>query len=373
MKRVLVIQEHLPAFRVGFYQILRRKLGECDVELDLIYAPNQRNTFVKGELDWAIPVPIRWGKGGIGWQPVLGHCRNRDLVVVQQETKYLANPVLQLWRKVGGPKVAYWGHGRNFQARDPDSRDERLKAWLARHVDWWFAYNRLSAEAVRATGFPSDRITEVMNAIDTWGLREIRARTGEGELDALRRSLGIAPEDRVAAYTGGLYERKRLGFLLETADLVRRRIPDFHLIVIGGGPDAGVVEAAAEERPWLHAVGPKSDEEKVPYWMLSSLVLIPGLVGLVVVDAMALGVPLVTTDYPYHSPEIDYLESGRNGLLVECGEDVGPYTEAVADLLGDEARWARLASAAEADGSRYSLETMAENFAGGVVECLGNG
>jgi len=369
MPSVLIIQEHMPAFRVGFYEILREKLAAEGVRLDLIYAPNQRNTFVTAEVDWAIRVPILWIGGKIGWQPVLRYCRGRDLVVVQQETKYLVNPVLQLWSKFGGPKVAYWGHGKNFQTSDTTSLEGRVKAWLSRRVDWWFAYNRLSGDAVRDLGFPNKQITEVMNAIDTTLIRKTMAETSPDSLRAHKARLGIESE-HVAVYTGGLYKAKRIDFLIDSAVKIREQIADFHLIVIGHGPDAGLVEAAAASHPWIHAVGPKNDREKVPYWMISKLLLIPGLVGLVIVDALALGVPLVTTDYPFHSPEIDYLRSGQNGLLVHCGEDAKAYAHAVCALLKDEPTRLGLAETAKSDGGRYSFEAMATNFAEGVMRCL---
>lgn len=369
MPSILIIQEHMPAFRVGFYEILRGKLAAEGVKLDLIYAPNQRNTFVTAEVDWAIRVPIRWIGGKAGWQPVLKYCRNRDLVIVQQETKYLINPLLQLWSIFGGPKVAYWGHGKNFQSPATGSLENLLKAWLSRHVDWWFAYNHLSGNAVRDLGFPDERITEVMNSIDTALIRKTKAETSSEALFALKTQLGI-DSDRVAVYTGGLYKAKRIDFLIDAALRIRERIPDFHLIVIGHGPDSGLVEAAAASHPWIHPVGPKDDREKVPYWMISKLLLIPGLVGLVIVDAMALGVPLVTTDYPFHSPEIDYLENGVNGLLVHCGENPDIYAETVADLLDDAPKLLHLAEAARRDGDRYSFDAMATNFADGVLSCL---
>lgn len=369
MPSVLITQEHMPAFRVGFYEILRRKLAAEGVKLDVIYAPNQRNTFVTAEVDWAIKVPIHWLRGKIGWQPVLRHCLGRDLVVVQQETKYLVNPVLQLWSKLGGPKVAYWGHGKNFQAADPDSRGERIKAWLSRHVDWWFAYNRLSGDAVRAIGFPNDRITEVMNSIDTALLRRTMEETSPQTLIDLKKELHIDSQ-QVAVYTGGLYKAKRIEFLLQAALAIRERVPDFHLIVIGHGPDEAIIKAAAAKHPWIHPVGPKDDRGKVPYWMISKLLLVPGLVGLVVVDALALGVPLITTDYPFHSPEIDYLVNGGNGLLVPCGEDSRIYADAVSDLLEDEAKRLLLAETARRDGERYSFDAMAANFTEGVMRCL---
>src|SRR5437763_143753 len=67
---------------------------------------------------------------------------------------------------------------------------------------------------------------------------------GTDELNPLRRELGIATE-KVAVYVGGLYDLKRIEFLIEAAQQVRRRVPDFVLIIVGGGIERPLVEAAA--------------------------------------------------------------------------------------------------------------------------------
>jgi glycosyltransferase involved in cell wall biosynthesis len=368
MPSVLIIQEHLPAFRVPFYQRLREKLGAQGVDLQLIYAPNQRNTFLKGSLDWATAVPIRWF-GPLAWQPVLAHARKADLVIVQQESKYAVNPLLQLLAKYGGTPVAYWGHGRNFQSPEGTGLTSRFKNFLATKVHWWFAYNDLSARVVRGLGYPENRITSVGNAIDTTGLIERKNSLTQQELASVRAELGLNSEN-VAVYTGGLYPNKRIDFLIESALLIRKTIPDFELIVIGDGPDRDCVSSATAQNPWIHDVGPKNDQAKVPYWALAKLLLMPGLVGLVVVDSFALGVPLVTTDFPYHSPEIDYLENDINGLLVSCGQSAGHYADAVAKLLLDPARLERLRAGALASAAEHTIEKMAHNFAMGVIQAL---
>jgi glycosyltransferase involved in cell wall biosynthesis len=369
MPSVLIIQEHLPAFRVPFYQRLREDLGARGVDLHLIYAPNQRNTFLKGQLEWATAVPIRWC-GPLAWQPVLAHARKADLVIVQQESKYAVNPLLQLLAKCGGTPAAYWGHGRNFQSPVGTGLTSHFKNFLATKVHWWFAYNDLSARVVRDLGFPENRITSVGNAIDTTGLIERKKSLTPQELAAVRSELQLASEN-VAVYTGGLYPNKRIDFLLDAAILIRKAIPDFELIVIGDGPDRHLVSTAASRYPWIHDVGPKNDQAKVPYWALAKLLLMPGLVGLVVVDSFALGVPLVTTDFPYHSPEIDYLRDGENGCIVPCGDDADFYAETVVGLLRDPARLATLKEGAVRLSARYTIDTMAEHFADGVMKSLG--
>ena len=77
------------------------------------------------------------------------------------------------------------------------------------------------------------------------------------------------------------------------------------------------------------------DETAADLLRQSTLLLMPGLVGLAVVDSFATGCPLVTVDLPFHSPEIEYLENGVNGVCLPAGTTPTAYAEAVVELLGD--------------------------------------
>jgi glycosyltransferase involved in cell wall biosynthesis len=367
-RSVLIIQEHLPAFRVPFYEALRADLAGRGIDLKLVFASNQRNTFLKEPLNWAIDVPIRWW-GPVGWQPVLGLARKTDLVIVQQETKYLVNPVLQILASLGGSPVAYWGHGKNFQAAGTGGLAAKVKKFLATKVHWWFAYNNLSARIVAKLGFSADRITSVGNAIDTTAMIERRKAVTMTELDALRTRLGLNSEN-IAVYTGGLYSNKRIRFLFEAARRIRRQIPDFHLLVVGDGPDRHLVSEAGLQDPWIHDIGPLGSLDKIPYWALSKVLLMPGGVGLVILDSFALGVPMVTTDTHLHGPEIDYLRNNVNGLLIPCGNDSERYAEEVSKLMLDPTALARLRDGAINSASEYSIERMVDNFTHGVMAAL---
>lgn len=355
----------MPHYRIAFFEGLRSRLAEMGITLDLVHGKDRDKRMVAGELDWSIPVSIR-KVGPFSWHACMPPTRPYDLIIAPQEIKYLGCLFLQACSWFGGTKFAYWGHGKTFQANNQNSLTERLKRFLATKVHWWFAYNDLSARIVADLGLPKERITSVGNAIDTKGLVQARAALDQGTLEELKTSLGIA-SDHVAVYTGGIYSNKRIPFLLEAARRVRAQIPDFHLLVIGEGPDRPLVSAAARDYPWIHDLGPKNDAEKVPYWAISQMLLMPGVVGLVVVDSFALGVPLITTDYPYHGPEIDYLKSGMNGLLVACGDDVEAYATEVIRLFQSPEELQRLRQGALDSAPHHTIERMVENFAAGVL------
>ena len=84
------------------------------------------------------------------------------------------NYLLIAGQLLGLRRFAFWGHGRNFQAANPDSLSEKIKRWVVRIPHWWFVYTEGAAKYVQALGYPRDRVTVVYNAIDTKGLIEHR-------------------------------------------------------------------------------------------------------------------------------------------------------------------------------------------------------
>ncbi len=151
---------------------------------------------------------------------------------------------------------------------------------------------------------------------------------------------------------------------------MRDRVPDFELLVVGGGIELPLMRELAASRPWIKVTGPRFGAEKVELMLLGKLFLMPGLVGLAVVDAGAAGLPTVTTAFPYHSPEIAYVEHGVNGVIVSEWEDPAAYADAVAGLLEDLPRLAAMQAAATQMAGRLTIEAMAERFAEGVLRAL---
>lgn len=370
MRRVVILQKSVPHYRIRFFDLLRDNLAHQGIRLDVVYGDGLPEELSKDDLDrleWGAFVPNRMLRTPIGafvWQPVVEQLRGADLVIVEHAAKLAVNYLLHLRRIVGGPRLAYWGHGRNFQEHHDGM--ETVKRFLARHVDWWFAYNERSVEVVRGFGVVADRITNVQNAIDTRELRRLRTDVSPAVLRKTERELG--PTSALCVYAGGLYSHKRIEFLLEAAERIRGSRPDFRLAIIGGGPDRAIVDEAARTQPWVLPLGPMFGEQKVAVFAHSRLQLMPGLVGLGILDSFALGVPLVTTNIDTHSPEIAYLEPGVNGVVTV--DDVAMYADTVLRLLDDEEVRSRLVGGALRSAEAYTIEAMVERFAAGVRSAI---
>lgn len=372
---MVIVYRIIPQYRRRFYELLRESLLREGVELILVYGqPGQVDEEKKDSVDlpWAhrIKNTILTVRGKeIYWQPCLSYLRNVDLVVVEQASRLLVNYVLFAQNILRLRKLAFWGHGRTFQAHPGSRLAENVKVFMSRRVHWWFAYNKKSAEWVMQMGFPPERITTVQNAIDTSTLVRYRSDIDAGEVENLRVQTGIRGAN-VCIFSGGMYRDKRLDFLISACRVLKEKIPDFEMIFIGDGPDARVVKAAACRYSWIHYAGPRFEREKVPYFMMSKLLLIPGRVGLAVLDAFALETPLVTTGISYHSPEIEYLRPGENGELVMRYDDVETYANVIAGLLTDEEKRMKLVAGCRTAREKYTIEAMAGRFAEGTIRAL---
>ena len=375
-RRVVVLYKSLPHYRVAFFDQLRDRLAREGVELVLIHGLPSEEDAQKADsssLPWAQEIPNRVlrlpGLPNLYWQPCLTRLRSRDLVIVEQASKLLVNYALLATQRWGGPQIAFWGHGRNFQPHNSNKAGEFIKRRASIRAHWWFAYNRRSASAVENLGYPAERITVVNNAIDTAPFIYARANTSEDTTCRIRAQLGLHA-DNVGIYCGALYPEKRIPFLLEAAHSIRRTLPDFELLILGAGGEAPAVRAAIVDAPWIHYVGPKFGSDRIPYFLASKLALLPGLVGLAITDAFAFQVPLIAIDVPYHSPEIDYLANGYNGVLMPEATSADEYASTVASLMGDSEQLDRLRHGCAVGAATYTLEEMVDRFTGGVMGAL---
>jgi len=375
--KVAILQHRLLHYRVDFFDRLRELCRVRNIDCHLVHGQataSEKSKNDEGKLKWANKVRnyfVRVGGRDILWQPLPESVCDADMFVIMQESRILSNYPLILRGWLGGPKLAYWGHGVNFQSCAPGGLRERWKRFLVRQVDWWFAYTDLTAEIVRCAGFPAERITSLNNAIDTAAFRKTVESITHEEIARTRKELGLNGNARVGIMCGSLYPDKRLDFLVEAAAAVRQNVKDFHVVVIGSGPAKNVIDQAAKAYPWPHPVGARFGREKAAYFKLAEVMVNPGLLGLHILDAFSVGLPVVSTSNARHSPEIAYLQNGVNGVLT--GDSVKEYADAVTRSLSDEV-WRRSLSAnALASSLDYTVEKMAEHFVDGLSRCLAVG
>ncbi|MEM9674518.1 MAG: glycosyltransferase, partial [Bacteroidota bacterium] len=178
--------------------------------------------------------------------------------------------------------------------------------------------------------------------------------------------------ENVCIFMGSLYEEKRIPFLLNACNRIRELVPDFEMIIVGAGPSEHLVRDVVKKYDWIHYLGPKFGEEKLELLALAKLLLMPGLVGLAVIDAFASETPLITTNIDYHSPEIDYLVNGYNGVIVNNPEDYQLYAHEASLLLSNNDQLKILQTGCRESREKYTLNNMVDRYSNGILLALNN-
>ncbi len=371
MPRVLIIQAQMKHYRIPFFTRLSDILRRDGIELQVAYsAPHGLHDKARddGELPPEVGRKVKghWWGARIIYQPLWREIAQADVVVTGHENKYMMNCWLFLLSALRLKTVALWGLGPCLE-EDQSNFSHWLRERALGLVDWYFAYTHGITAYLRQRGMPADRITAVENAVDTSELHKSIESIGDDEIAQAKLRLGI-PSGPVGIYCGILEPTKHVPFLVSAAQLVRARVPDFHLLIVGTGPDRGWVERTAIENPWIHYLGPKFGRDKAMALRMADIFLLPGRVGLAVLDSFAAGLPLLTTDLAIHGPEVAYLIDGENGR--RTAHDLQIYADAVTEVLRSPRLLQSMRQGAVRTATKYTIEAMAENYRAGIIQCL---
>ncbi len=163
-------------------------------------------------------------------------------------------------------------------------------------------------------------------------------------------------------FVGRLEQRKGLPTLLEAYAELRRRRANVRLVVVGDGPGRWGYEkyVEAEAIPDVLFLG-HVDADMLPRCYASADVFCAPAVGresfgIVLLEAMASGVPVLASAIPGFSQVVTH---GETGMLVATGDPTA-WTVALERILADAAMRRRLAAAGLQHSQRYDWSRIVE-------------
>ena len=180
-----------------------------------------------------------------------------------------------------------------------------------------------------------------------------------GDGVAFRARHDIAPERPVIATISRLAIEKNIGFLLEVAARLVRDIPQLLFLVAGEGPAATRLQAQAARLGLGDNVRFFGNFDRVTlrdcYRAADAFAFASPTEtqGLVLAEAMALGVPVVSTAV---MGTATVLRDPPSAIVAP--EDVEGFAECVLQVLGDPALRARLSAAGPADARRWRSDAL---------------
>jgi len=211
----------------------------------------------------------------------------------------------------------------------------------------------LRRETIARFNVPEDRIRVIPNFVDL----DLYKR----DTHPCHRSKFSETGEKIVMHISNFRPVKRVEDVVRVFSRIQRRIPS-RLVLIGDGPDRGRVEEVAREEGVAARVIFLGKQESVAELLAcADLFVLPSSTesfGLVALEAMACGVPVIATRIG-GVPEV--VPDGIAGCLADVG-DVDGMAEAAVALLSDSARWAAASDNARAAAERYSIHRVVPEY-----------
>lgn len=239
---------------------------------------------------------------------------------------------------------------------------------IIRGARGYIAYGTRAKEYLVTLGAPEERIAISFNTVDIEYFRAAHDAVRPAEIDALRAELGITTP-RVVLYVGQLIERKGARTLIDAYARVKPALPDVGLILVGYGMEEESLRQYVAERGIADvAFGGAVDVFAMPrYYALADLFVLPSyeeVWGLVLNEAMACGLPVITTDRVGAS--VDVVREGENGAIVPAG-DATALAAAIMNILDTPGRAEAMGAASRVLIERFRVAESVEGLARAIA------
>lgn len=241
----------------------------------------------------------------------------------------------------------------------------RLSSHQCNDLDGMVVPSSAMMEALRGYGIKTH--AEIIPT----GLEPESFEPGDGVAFRLRH--GIPAQRPVLAYVGRVAYEKNIGFLLKMTARVMQDIPDVLLVVAGEGPALSSLRQVAEKLGLSNNVlfvGYLDRRRELPDCYRSADVFVfashTETQGLVLLEAMAQGVPLVSLA---EMGARDVLKPGQGVLIAD--NDIEDFSAKVVHLLRDKAAATELGESGRDYAGTWSaaaLATRLARFYRGVIE-----
>lgn len=165
-------------------------------------------------------------------------------------------------------------------------------------------------------------------------------------------------ENRRILAVGRLLKEKRFDRLINAFALISLKYPEWYIDIYGDGPERAVLEKQVKCQNLENRINFKGNTsnvfkeyQKSQFFVLSSDS--EGF-GLVLIEAMACGIPVVSTNCPYGPSEI--IEDGTDGLL--CKLNVEDLSAKMEWMMTHEEERSAMGVAARQAAARYRKEAV---------------
>jgi len=213
--------------------------------------------------------------------------------------------------------------------------------------------NTVKKEVIVNYGLPDEKIAVIHSGVN---LDEFNPKNKAIHAGGVRARHGLSVEDTVLMFSGWEFKRKGLQYIIESLPKIG---DNAKVLVVGGASQKPYVDLARKFGVSDRVIFAGHRKNISEYYAASDMFVFPTSYepfGLVITEAMATGIPVVTTKC---AGAAELITDGVDGMLLKSPYDSGELAEKInhildnnlADVMGKRAR---------ATAEKYSWESVAE-------------
>lgn len=256
---------------------------------------------------------------------------------------------VRLLPRIKGPWKTIWElhFSRNSKRMNAQSLRDRLFAWTGEKLDFERALKQydhivvLTHEEKKRYWPDRKNVSVIPNSV--------RFKPGPKSLLSAQRVLAV----------GRLSPEKNFSSLIRAFALVHPLFPEWSLDIFGDGDERKQLLSEIEKYNLVDVVHLPGSTNDVQKEMLSSSLLVCSSkhegFAMVIVEAMACGLPVVSYDCP--SGPKDIISNGNNGFLVPAGDE-NALADRICRLIESAELRKRMGAAAFENSKKYSAEQI---------------
>jgi glycosyltransferase involved in cell wall biosynthesis len=297
--KLVILNPTFPAYKRDFFEFLNSQLIEEGIELTVIYGSCFFKKKVRTICDpsyLAIPLEsVEFSLFGFRiawWKQLFKNIRriNPDIIIINFNPGNVSLWLIQFYCYLRHIKIGIWGCG---YIRDEITGIKRtirniFSDFFIKNADTIICYGTKYKKSLIDSGSNENKIFVAQNTIN---IAKIFA------LD-FNKGICISPDTYVILFVGALISEKNLDLAIKAISRLITEGNKIKFNIVGQGSIIDELRSIVSEEKMddhVFVLGPKYDSELASYFISADIFILPGTGGLAVNEAMAYGLPLIST------------------------------------------------------------------------------
>ncbi len=370
--KLALLTEIISPYRIPVFNALARREG---IDLHVIFlaetdAAQRQWLIYKNEIHFSYEVLPAWRRRWRNWHVLLNRGMWRALSrfgpssIVCGGYNHPAFWEALTWAQFHSTHFAAWIESTLKDQRPSRPLAPLVKRLFVRNCRAFVVPGKSSFEYVQSMGAPAEKIHTAPNAVDNQLFATLARSTRERDQQS-RSELDLP--SRYFLYAGRIIPEKGIFHLIEAyAQLPPDLRSQIGLVFVGeGSAKKELMECAAKIHPGsVIFPGFAQREQLASFYALAEVLVFPTLSdpwGLVVNEAMACGLPIISTDVA--GCTADLVQHGQNGFVIAANH-VDQLTEAMSAFARDQKLASRMGASSARLIESFSPESCAAGLAG---------